>query len=326
MQTLQDLIWSITDRWLDYMSVEYGEKHSERPPEWVVNPMRELLTPKQVARAIRVSESSVKRWCDKGVIPTRYTAGGHRRIPLSGLLEFLRTSKQELVSPEVLGLPATSGRTGWVLGRASSQMTEAIMGGDEARCRQIALDLYLCEHSISTICDEVLARSFQEIGNRWACDEAQVYQERRGCEITLRILHDLRVLVAPPPLGSPLAIGGAAEGDQYALGTAMAELVLRDAKWNSVSLGDNLPFDTLSHAIRDHRPRLFWLSCSHIADEAEFLRQYAALYDEYAMNVAFVVGGRALTESLRQSMKYTAHCDNMQRLESLAQSLRGAID
>ena len=54
--------------------------------------MRELLTPKQVARAINVSESSVKRWCDKGVIPTQYTAGGHRRIPLSGLMEFLRSS------------------------------------------------------------------------------------------------------------------------------------------------------------------------------------------------------------------------------------------
>jgi predicted site-specific integrase-resolvase len=31
---------------------------------------RGLLTPKQVARAIGVSESSLKRWCDKGVLPT----------------------------------------------------------------------------------------------------------------------------------------------------------------------------------------------------------------------------------------------------------------
>ncbi|REJ93532.1 MAG: helix-turn-helix domain-containing protein [Planctomycetota bacterium] len=50
--------------------------------------MNDLLTPKQVARAISVSESSIKRWCDRGAIATQYTPGGHRRIPLSGLLEF----------------------------------------------------------------------------------------------------------------------------------------------------------------------------------------------------------------------------------------------
>ena len=53
--------------------------------------MRDLLTPKQVARAIDVSESSIKRWCDKGVIETQYTAGGHRRITMAGLIEFVRS-------------------------------------------------------------------------------------------------------------------------------------------------------------------------------------------------------------------------------------------
>ena len=212
--------------------------------------MRELLTPKQVARAIHVSESSVKRWCDKGVIPTRYTAGGHRRIPLSDLMEFLRSSTHELVAPEVLGLPATSGRTERVVERAREQMTNGLLAGDELRCRQIALDLYLAERSMSVICDEVLAKSFVSIGDRWECGDAEVYQERRGCEVTLRILHDLRALIASPPDNAPLAIGAAAEGDQYALGTTMAELVLRDAKWNANSLGDNLPFATLSAAIR----------------------------------------------------------------------------
>lgn len=288
--------------------------------------MRELLTPKQVARAIRVSESSVKRWCDKGVIPTRYTAGGHRRIPIGGLMDFLRSSKHELVDAEVLGLPATSGRTPRVIDRAAEQLTQALLEGDELRCRQIALDLYLAEHSISTICDEVLARSFEAIGDSWACGDAEVYQERRGCEVTLRVLHDFRALVSSPSADAPLAIGGAPAGDQYSLGTAMAELVLRDNRWNAISLGDNLPFHTLAAAIRQHRPRLFWLSCSHLEDEQRFLHGYNELYDEYGMDLAFVVGGRALTDSLRQRMKYAAYCDNMQHLESFAQSLRGAID
>jgi methanogenic corrinoid protein MtbC1 len=152
-----------------------------------------------------------------------------------------------------------------------------------------------------------------------------VYQERRGCELALRILRELRTFVADPPEGAPLAIGAAAAGDQYALGTAMAELVLRDAHWNATSLGDNLPFATLRTAIRSCRPRLFWLSCSFIENASEFLREYSELYDEFGLEVAFVVGGQALTQDLRQQMRFAAYCDTMQHLDSFAQSLRSAL-
>jgi methanogenic corrinoid protein MtbC1 len=287
--------------------------------------MRDLLTPKQVARAIEVSESSVKRWCDKGVISTQYTAGGHRRITMSGLIEFLRDGNYELTHPEALGLPPTSGQTVRVVDRAREQLTSALLAGDEPRCRQIAIDLYLAEHSISVICDEVFAAVFREIGDRWACGDAEVYQERRGCEISLHVLQELRSLLASPPADAPLAIGGAAAGDQYSLGTSMAELVLRDVKWNAISLGDNLPFGTISVAIREYRPKLFWLSCSHITDESEFLAGYHEIYDEFGLEVAFVVGGYALTEEIRQQMKFSAYCDNMQHLEGFAQTLHGAI-
>ncbi len=287
--------------------------------------MRELLTPKQVARAINVSESSVKRWCDKGVIPTQYTAGGHRKITMADILEFVRSGRCKLVHPEALGLPPTSGQTVRVVTRAREQFVEALVAGDDAVCRQITFDLYLADHSLSVLCDEVLAAAFREIGERWCRGNVEVYQERRGCEITLRILHELSGILPVPPAIAPLAIGGATMGDQYCLGTTMAELVLRDAQWDAVSLGDNLPFDTLALAIQKHRPRLFWLSCSHIVNESEFLAGYSKLFSEFGGDVAFVVGGYALKEELRQRMKFAAYCDNMQHLEGFARTLRGAI-
>ena len=288
--------------------------------------MHEFLTSKQVARAIQASESSVKRWCDKGVIPTQYTAGGHRRIALPDLIEFLRSSKYELVRPEVLGLPATTGQTSRVIDRAEEQLTEALLKGEEDLCRQIVLDLYLAEHSISAICDLVIGRSFVTIGDRWECGEAEVYQERRGCELALRLLHELRTLIPNPPLVAPVAFGGAVEGDLYSLATTMVELVLRDIKWNASSLGTNLPFSTLAAAIEQQRPRMFWLSVSYIRNEQEFLQNYAELYDEFGMDVAFVVGGRALKEPIRQQMQYAAFCDNIRHLESFAQTLLNASE
>ena len=233
--------------------------------------MKSLLSPKQVGRALNVSESSVKRWCDKGLIPTQYTAGGHRRIVMSDLVAFLRGSKHELVQPEALGLPATTGQTVRVVQRALEQITEALLAGDDDRCRQIIVNLYLAEHSVSVICDDVLAAAFRQIGDRWACGLAEIYQERRGCEIALRILHELRSLLPPPAADAQVAIGCTASGDQYSLGTTMAELVLRDARWNAISVGDNLPFATISAAIREYRPALFWLSCSQIENDSDFL-------------------------------------------------------
>ena len=286
--------------------------------------MRDIVSPKQAARAIDVSESSVKRWCDKGVIHTEYTAGGHRRIPIGAFLKFLASSNRQLIRPELLGLPATTGQTVRVIDRAAQQLTSALVQGDEASCRAILLDLYLAEHSVARICDLVIAAAFEEIGSRWECGDADVYQERHGCEITLRVLYELRALIPPPPVDAPIAIGGATEGDQYRLGTNVVELVLRDAKWNAVSLGDNLPFQSLGAAIEQHRPRLFWISASHIADEEQFLAEYQELYDSFGLDVAFVVGGRALAEPIRQQMQYAAYCDNLQHLEAFAQTLHSS--
>jgi methanogenic corrinoid protein MtbC1 len=284
--------------------------------------MKKLLTPKQVARALYASESSVKRWCDRGMIASQKTAGGHRRIGLGDLLDFVRRSSRTIARPELVGLPASTGRTARILDRAARQLTEALVRGDEEQCRQITFDLYLAEHSFSKICDRVFTQAFATIGQWWVRGQLEIYQERRGWEIALRVLHELRRLVPMPQSGAPLAMGGAVEGDPFLLGTTMAELVLRDARWNAVSLGNNLPFTTLAQAIKKHQPRLFWISCSHIEDLPGFLRGYRQLYEQFGREVAFVVGGRALVDSVLLRIRYAAHCENMQCLESYAEELR----
>lgn len=287
--------------------------------------MTEFLTPKQIARALQVSESSVKRWCDKGVILAQKTAGGHRRVALGSLVEFLRETKQPLVEPAAIGLPAL-GRSNRRMNDAAGQLTEALLVGDEQRVRGIVLDLYLAETSIATICDEVIAAAFAAIGDRWECGDAEVYQERHGCELMMRTLHELRTFLPSLSGEMPLAIGGTPAGDPYTLPTTMADLVLRDARWRSVSLGSNLPGATLAAAIKQYRPRMFWLSCSHIPDPDLFLREYDKLFGEFGLDVAFVVGGRALNDDLRKNMRYAAFCDNMQHLEAFASTFRNRMN
>ncbi len=284
--------------------------------------MNELVSPKQVARAIGVSESSLKRWCDRGLITTIRTAGGHRKLPMNAVLEFLKSSGRELVEPGILGLPATVGQGEGTIRRAKDRLKETLIEGDEAACRQIIFDLYLAKHPISVICDQVIATVFQEIGELWDCGEVEVYEERMSCETCLRILHELRNRIPPVRPGSPVAIGGTLDGDPYTLQTTMAELVLCTNGWNAKSLGNSLPFFTLIAAIEKRRPKLFWLSVSHVRDETRFLQEAEKLYEAAVENnAALVVGGQALTDGLRKQMKYSAFCDTMQHLETFADTI-----
>lgn len=287
--------------------------------------MTQLITPKQVAQAIGVSESSLKRWCDRGLLTTVRTAGGHRRLALDHVVQFLRQSGHALVRPELLGLPSNTGQGGTISARARDQIRDVLIAGDEDSCRRIVFDLYMAGLTVSEICDRVLAGAFHDIGDRWSCGEAQVYQERRACDLCLRILAELRSVIPAAQETAPLAIGGAPECDPYMLPTAMVEVVFRQLGWRAQSLGSRLPMTTLLAAVRDACPQIFWVSVSHIDDEQRFVDEYRAFYQQVSSEVAVVVGGRALVQPLRRQMEYAAYCDNLQHLEAFAKTLKRSI-
>jgi len=280
------------------------------------------LSPRQAARALGASESSLKRWCDSGLIATTRTAGGHRRLTVEAIAEFSRQTARRPVRPELLGLPASSNRGERSLIAAADDLLSGLVDGDEERCRRVVFDLYLAGHSIARIGDAVVAEALHRIGGRWERSELQIYEERRACELCLRVLGELRSVV-PGAVGNraPLACGGTPECDPYSLPTALIELTLRQQGWRAASLGSRLPWSTMQAAVARLRPRLFWLSVSHLEDPDRFLAGYREFQASVPVGMALVVGGRALTEGLRQQMTYTAYCDNLQHLEALIKAL-----
>ena len=287
--------------------------------------MKSELTPKQVAQAIGVSEASLKRWCDRGLLPTLRTAGGHRRLPLNGVLQFLRETGRAAVKPEVLGLPSDTGQGEALIARAANQMQEALETGNSELFRQVVFNLYMAGHTGCHICDKAIAPAFVEIGKQWEHQALEVYQERRACEICLRLLHELRAALPQIPEDAPRAIGGTLSGDPYVLPSTMAELVLREGGWNAENHGTGIPADTFCAAIKRIRPRLVWLSVSHIAAMPEFLAQYEHLFEcASAHGTAVAVGGHALTSNIRVQMRYSAFCDNFSHLISFAATLKPA--
>lgn len=286
-----------------------------------MNPSADLHSPKQVAQVLGVSESSLKRWCDQGLLQTTRTAGGHRKVLTAEVIRFARDRGMALVSPELLGLPPVGATAGSNFEKNANLLAEALLSGDEAVSRQIVFNLSLSQLPLARIFDDVIAQAFAIIGDRWACQQAEVYQERRSCEIILRTLVELRKSQAAAP-SHLTACGGTATGNLYSLQTLMAEIVLRDSGYQATSLGTGIPFDSLVRAIHELRPTLFWLSAAHIPDEPEFLQGFARLSAACAATQsALVAGGRALTPDVRAQMVDVTCVDSMQQLAGFAKTM-----
>ena len=125
-------------------------------------------------------------------------------------------------------------------------------------------------HRMCELCDEVLAFVMARVGDLWQCGDVEVYQERLGCEICSRILDDCRDYVSDPEKDAPLAIGATPSGDPYTLPTRMAELVLKESGWRSISLGIDLPFETLALPSRTSDPAPFGCASARLPTPTNF--------------------------------------------------------
>ena len=275
--------------------------------------MSSFLTTRQAARALNISQSSVKRWCDLGVIRSHHTAGGHRRIAIEELGRLRRSGHPTYVAAPAADAVAARGAT-----KDHSLFLTSLIDGNEAICRRIAVNMLLESHQVSRICDQLLTGAFQEIGEQWSRGDLEVYHERRGIEIVLRILNELRSLLPSPAENAPRAIGCSPAGDPYRLPTKMVELVLRDNRWDAESLGEDIEFEELTSAIRVHRPKLCWQTCSHVVAADRFTDGCNRLHERFGREVCFVLGGRALTSELRRKLRFEHYCDNMAQLERFA--------
>lgn len=285
--------------------------------------MTQFFSPKEVAQAVGVSESSMKRWVDRGLIEASKTAGGHRRLQLDAVLDFLRRTGKPIRDPRAIELPEGCGLDMPAnMEEARDLFMKSILAGDELSARRIAVDVFVSGYSVAEICDQMITPTFHEVGNLWQCGDVQIYEERRACEVCQRIIHELRRAVQQGEGDKPLAMGGTLDGDPYTIATSLAELVLRDIGWRAESLGNMLPFDAIRTAIIDQRPKLFWISVTSVRDSQRFVADFNLLFDvAQSTGTALVVGGQGLTSDIRQQIRYSQFSDNYGHLETFGKAL-----
>lgn len=222
------------------------------------------VSPKVLAQAIGVSESSLKRWVDQGRLGGERTAGGHRRIALAEAIRFVREAGLSVVRPELLGLVGDRGDRGrraeW--DGAAEALYTAFVEDRPTEAVGLVVSLYLGGASLGWIFDVPMRSALARIGELWNHGPEGVFLEHRATETCLHALARLRPLVPDAPAGAPMALGGGQEDDVYRLPSVMAALVLAEAGFRVRDLGPDTPTETLLVAIRHLDPQVVWLSLS----------------------------------------------------------------
>lgn len=285
--------------------------------------MGPIISPRELAEAIGVSESSLKRWADDGQIQVSRTGGGHRRIAIGEAIRFVRAIRAPLVKPELLGLRDLSSDSIEILMPESpaERLFAHLREGRAREARALVLSLYLQGQSVAEIADGPIRLAMERLGELWKHDQCGIYVEHRATDICIQAVEQLRHLVEPQQFHS-VALGGAPPRDPYLLPSLLVATALAAEGWHAINLGADTPFEALLRAIDAHGPRLAWISISSIGDIGEIDRGISVLAQRLSEHDAtLALGGRALPTMTGLTRPNVHCCQTLADLITVAQKL-----
>ena len=276
-----------------------------------------LLSPRELADALGVSESSLKRWVDSGRLVAARTEGGHRRISLPEAVRFIRETGAPVARPELLDLPEVAIAQTRAL--SSNTLLHYLLDGDHVAARGWMMARYLAGQAIADICDGAISEAMHHIGELWRHDGDGIFIEHRATDTCLQAINYVRTLFEPN-VEALVAVGAAPEHDPYILGSLIAATVIASSGLRAINLGANTPLSALDHAIARHQPRLVWLSVSSPIAPAK-AREIARWCDAQPPTILVAIGGRQ-SAAIAVSSPNTRMVGSMTELARVATELR----
>jgi MerR family transcriptional regulator, light-induced transcriptional regulator len=286
--------------------------------------IKAFLTPKDLAEALGVSESSLKRWADDGVIRVSRTAGGHRRIALADAVRFARESGLQIEHPAALGLeeilPARRGADAPATGTADA-IYAAFLRDDWRVARGLIVNAYVTGESVATLCDGAIREALSRAGELWEHGSDGIVVEHRAVDTCLQALSLIRSLIPAGAATAPVALGAAFANDPYVLPSLIAAVVLADAGFRDVNLGPTMPTAALTSAVERYAPALVWRTVSITADAEAVRRDLSAVLEKMPPHGSMVLGGRGVPPGIHHLPERIHHLGSMSELAGFARGI-----
>lgn len=251
------------------------------------------FSPRQLAQALGVSESSLKRWIDAGRIEAARTSGGHRRVTQREAVRFIREQGLPVVDPVALGLrelaPALAVMDEHAL--TAEVLIETFTSPDAAQAGALLVAAYLRGAALPDLFDGPLRDAMHYLGTLWNHGDEGILFEHRATDIALQAVSQIRALLPLPLASAPVAVGAACAIDPYLLPSLLVATVLAERGFRVTNLGPQTPAPVLAETAYRTRADLVWLSVSVPASGLE--HELDALHSSMP-EVPLVIGGRGV--------------------------------
>ncbi|MFT7580158.1 MAG: excisionase family DNA binding protein [Myxococcota bacterium] len=279
--------------------------------------METLLSPRQAASIIGLSESTVRRWCDRREVSFQLTPGGHRRL--------LRSSV--LARAQRLGLELDDSASAAVIGPAhaadssalSGQLYQLLVDGRLGDAQRLILELISQSMPVASACDAVIAPAMRRVGAAWEAGTLNVFEEHAASYAVSAALGAAQLALPKPLTTGPIVVCGALSGDPYVLGPMMAGLVMQAEGCQPWVTGSDTPADEFLKAVVARRATMLTISVGCIADHPRLVADLNRLYEAVAARGCLLaIGGRALDRGLRTQLRADFFGDTMTHLATFA--------
>lgn len=265
------------------------------------------LTTTEVARICGVSDATVKRWAEAGILRSERTSGGHRRFRAEDVARFQRESglglKQTGAPQPILKSNAASAAKKF---QSESALFRALVAGRDDETSAILINAFLHGESLPRIFDREICPAMRRIGELWFEGKLSVAHEHLATRTVLNAVQKLQAVVPIARSNGKLAMCCTIEGDFHELPAHLVQILLESDGWEVLNFGAHTPFFALAEQIIEHEPDLICISSTIMPDierVARDLRSFRA--DIGKTNAAIALGGCGFTEE-RARLRFEA--------------------
>jgi MerR family transcriptional regulator, light-induced transcriptional regulator len=263
--------------------------------------MSELLslTTREVARLCRVSDATVKRWEEAGLLKSERTSGGHRRFRAEEVARFRRaqdTNAKRAHGNESARAALRRRRVNKI--PSSSPLFQSLLAGRDDEAGNILISAYLGGQSLPHIFDGLLCPALRRVGELWFDGEINVAQEHLATRAVYNAIYRLREIVLPGEMNGKLAFCCTLEGDLHEIPTHLAQMILESEGWEVLNFGANTPLYSFTEEILYHQPEAVCIAAALMSDYERLARDYKESRARLGkLKTPVILGGRVFEDA-----------------------------
>ena len=274
--------------------------------------MNSVLSTKEVAGLLNLTESTIKRWADDGNLLCVKTLGGHRKFRMADIVNFAEEHRYPLTG--ILPPPGPQSRLDQLSLGVNSRnyvllseiLLEELLQADRNRTYEFLAYLYKHHIPFSVIADEVIQPAMAQLGRLWAEKKLNVDQEHLATQAMQEALIRLAPDVHKKPLNGLSMVCACPESERHDLATRILACAFEAEGWTVQNIGANTPLQVLASYVRTHRVRAICLSIAarpRRSGNLEAIRSIGKL--ARSQGGLFFVGGSGVGRETPRSL----HCD-----------------